>query len=144
MKRALPACAVLAFTIAPSIPEETGGAMVVNSTEAKWTREAGDPPGAESVLLREDSQTGATELFARYPAGHVFRPHWHTANERMVLIEGRLSIGKGNSVKYLEPGGFAYLPAKQVQAMACVSKTSCTFYVYWDGKLDFHRAAANQ
>jgi hypothetical protein len=94
MKRPLLACTVLAFTIAPSLPGETGAAMVVNSAQAKWTREAGDPPGAESVVLHEDSQTGATDLFARYPAGHVFRPHWHTANERIVLIEGRLSIGK--------------------------------------------------
>jgi hypothetical protein len=143
MTKALLACLVLAFTITSSLPEETGAAMVINSTEAKWTREAGDPPGAESVVLREDSQTGATELFARYPAGYVFRPHWHTANERIVLIEGRLSIGKGNSVKYLEPGGFAYLPAKQVQTMACVSATRCTFYVYWDSKLDSHRAAVD-
>jgi hypothetical protein len=33
------------------------------------------------------------------------------------------------------------LPAREVQKLACVSKTRCTFYVYWDGKLDFHAAA---
>jgi len=39
-------------------------------------------------------------------------------------------------------GGFAFLPAREVQRLSCVSKTRCTFYAYWDGKLDFHAASA--
>lgn len=112
----------------------------MNPGEAKWEREAKDPPGAESVTLREDAKTGGLELLVRYPAGHKFAPHWHSANERILLIEGRLSIQVGDVKKTLEPGGYAYLPAKEVQRMACVSDTRCGFYIYWDGKLDFHRA----
>ena len=120
--------------------------LLVNSSSAKWQHEAGDPAGSESVTLREDPATGALELFARYPAGHVFAPHWHSANERVVLLEGRMSIevgpGKDSAEKkILEAGGYAYLPARQPQRMACVSSTACSFYVYWDGKLDFHKAA---
>jgi len=107
---------------------ESGGVVVVNPGTAKWQ--------AESVVLREDAQTGALELFARYPAGHVFEPHWHSVNERMVLVEGRVSVNHAP----LEPGGFAYLPAKQVHTMTCVSATRCSFYVSWDGHLDFHKA----
>ena len=118
-----------------------GSAILVNSGEAKWTHDAGDPPGSESVMLREDPSNGSMELLVRYPAGHVFAPHWHSVNERMILIEGRMSVNQGSETRYLESGGFAYLPAKQVQKMACVSKTRCSFYVYWDGKLDFHSAA---
>ena len=33
----------------------------------------------------------------------------------------------------------AALPAKEVQRMACVSTTRCTFYIHWDGKLDNHK-----
>jgi len=114
-------------------------AIIVNSGEAKWTHDAGDPPGSESIVLREDPKTGAFEIFTRYPAGHVFSPHWHSANERIVLIEGRLAIGSGASKKTLDPGGFAFLPAREVQQMACVSQSRCGFYVAWDGKLDFNR-----
>jgi quercetin dioxygenase-like cupin family protein len=114
--------------------------VLVNLTTANWAREAGDAPGSESVTLREDPQSGAIELLARYPAGHVFQPHWHSANERILLLEGLLSLKQDGGETILEPGGYAYLPARQVQRMSCVSKTRCTLYVSWDGKLDFHRA----
>lgn len=117
---------------------QSGGstAVIANLETAKWGHDQGDPPGSESVTLREDAKTGAMELLVRYPAGHVFSPHWHSSNERMILLEGRMSVGG----KLLDPGGYAFLPAKEVQRMSCVSKTRCTFYVYWDGKLDFNPA----
>jgi hypothetical protein len=59
----------------------------------------------------------------RYPAGHVFPPHWHGANERIVLIEGRVSIEKGEANRFIEPGGYAYLPARQIQKMIFLSQT---------------------
>jgi quercetin dioxygenase-like cupin family protein len=117
--------------------------IVANPDDTKWQRESTDPPGAQSIVLREDAQSGAFEMLVRYPAGHVFSPHWHTANERIVLLEGKLSIEVGSLRTSLEPGGFAYLPAKQIQRMSCVSTTRCAFYVGWDGKLDFHKAAGN-
>jgi quercetin dioxygenase-like cupin family protein len=116
-----------------------GGAIVVNHQTAKWGRDAGDAPGSESVTLRQDPQAGGIELLVRYPAGHVFTPHWHSANERIILLEGRMSLRHADTERFLEPGGYAFLPAKEVQRLACVSKTRCMFYVSWDGKLDFHR-----
>jgi quercetin dioxygenase-like cupin family protein len=80
----------------------------------------------------------------RYPAGHVFAPHWHRTNERIIVLEGRLSLRQGDAVKYLDPGGFAYLPANEVQVMACVSETRCAFYLSWDGKPDFHKASPSK
>ena len=115
--------------------------VVVNAKTAKWTHDAGDPPGSESVVLREDSKTGAFEIFARYPAGHTFNPHWHSVNERLLVIEGKMTVGKGESAQTLDPGGYAYLPAKEVQYLSCGKESRCAFYAYWDGKLDFHRAS---
>ena len=123
-------------------PADKSDLVIVDPDTAKWEHESNDPPGSESVVLREDRRTGALELLVRYPAGHVFKPHWHTANERIVLLEGRLSIEVGQTRKLLTPGGFAFLPAKQTQHLSCVSDTRCAFYVHWDGKLDFHRESA--
>jgi quercetin dioxygenase-like cupin family protein len=109
--------------------------ILVNPAEAKWEPAKG---GSESVTLWEDPKTGAVELFAHYPAGHVFPPHWHSANERLILIEGRIAMAEGGQKRFLEPGGYAYLPAQQVQRMTCVSATRCSFYVSWDGPLDLH------
>ena len=116
----------------------TGTAVIANLADAKWTRQARDPAGIESVVLRDDPK--GLELLARYPAGHVFAPHWHNANERILLIEGRLSLRHGDQAEaFLDPGGFAYLPAREMQRLACVSETRCTFYVYWDGDPASHR-----
>src|SRR6266567_550395 len=91
-----------------------GAAITANLAEAKWTHDAGDPPGSETVMLREDPKTGAMELLARYPAGHVFAPHWHSVNERIVVLEGKLSVKVGEGAETsLDPGGFAFLPAKE-------------------------------
>ncbi len=111
--------------------------ILANPGSVKWEA---SPDGSESATLREDPKTGAIELFARYPAGHVFPPHWHTANERIVLLEGRLSIEDSDAQRLIEPGGYAYLPSTQVQRMACTSQTRCSFYVFWDAPLDFHPA----
>ena len=119
-------------------PSAENGMIFVNSAQAKWQHDAGDPAGNESITIREDA-TG-TEFFVHYPAGHVFPPHWHSSNERIVLLEGRLSIQDGKDTQTLDPGGYAFLPAKVPQKMACVSTTRCAFYVHWDGKLDFHKA----
>jgi quercetin dioxygenase-like cupin family protein len=108
-------------------------AIVVNSG-AKWTKEK---DGSESIMLREDS--AATEYLARYPAGHVFRSHWHSVNERIVLLEGRLSLRQGDGPEtILQSGGYAFLPANEVHHTKCVSASRCAFYVLWDGPLDFH------
>jgi quercetin dioxygenase-like cupin family protein len=115
-------------------------AAVVNPESAKWTQENRDPAGAESVVLHEDPQSGALELFARYPGGHVFAPHWHDSNERIVLVEGRLLLRDDDGEEFLEPGGYAFLPAGKVQRMSCVSKSRCGFYVYWDGSPRSHAA----
>jgi hypothetical protein len=116
----------------------TTSRVLANPGEVKWESSAN---GSESATLREDTKTGAIELLARYPAGHVFKPHWHSANERIVLIEGRISIEDAGAKRFIEPGGYAYLPAREVQAMICASQTRCSFYVFWDAPLDFHPAA---
>jgi hypothetical protein len=86
--------------------------VILNQKDAVWTPESGTP-NADGALLREDPQTGGLELFVHYPAGHVFAPHWHSTNERIILIEGTMSIQVGSVHKELQPGGYAFLPAKQ-------------------------------
>jgi quercetin dioxygenase-like cupin family protein len=90
-------------------------------------------PGSDSVVLREDSRTGGMELIATYPGGHQFAPHSHRSNERIVLLEGKLSLQLKGAEKSLEPGGYAFLPAGEVQRMKCESQSRCVFYVSWDG-----------
>jgi quercetin dioxygenase-like cupin family protein len=102
-------------------------AQLTNLATAQWTHEA---DGSESVFLRNDPKTGGMDLLVRYPAGHIFKPHKHESNERIIVLEGQLTIN-GTA---LDAGGVAFLPAGEAQRLACTSKTRCTFYLAWDGK----------
>ena len=129
--------AALLFTAGLAVAQS----VVTNMAGAKWVHDKGDPPGVENVFLRQDAQTGGMELLVRFPAGHVLTPHWHSVNERIVVLEGKLSVKVGSgAATSLDPGGFAFLPAKEVQHLACTSESRCSFYIYWDGKLDNHKA----
>jgi quercetin dioxygenase-like cupin family protein len=108
-------------------------AVVTNLDTAKWTRDK----ESDSVLLRTDAATGGMELLVRFPAGHVIAPHWHDSNERVIVLEGQLTL---DGDKVINTGGLAYLPAREVQRLACSSSTRCTFYLAWDGKPQSHAA----
>jgi quercetin dioxygenase-like cupin family protein len=73
------------------------------------------------------------ELLVRFPGGHVIKPHWHESNERIVVLEGQLTLHQDARDTALNLGGYAYLPAREVQRLSCSSKTRCTFYLAWDG-----------
>jgi len=104
--------------------------QLTNLATAKWTHEKNDPPETESIFLRSDAATGGMDLLVRFPAGHVFKPHYHESNERIIVLEGQLTVGES----VLDAGGVAFLPAREVQRLSCTSKTRCTFYLAWDGK----------
>ena len=108
--------------------------VTVNSRDAKFQHDSDDPPGGESLMIRMDRKTGAMEFFARYPAGFTFKPHSHKANERFMLLEGRVAVEAGGSKTTLDPGGFVFMPAGQTHGLSCVSTEKCMWYLAWDGK----------
>jgi anti-sigma factor ChrR (cupin superfamily) len=132
---------LLSALLTLAVAAQTGGGslVMVDPGTAHWEHQQTDPPGAESVILHEDAASGGTEMLVRYPAGHQFAPHWHSANERMVVIEGVMRVEVDGVENNLGPGSYASLPARRLQKETCVSETRCGFYVFWDGKLDFQR-----
>jgi quercetin dioxygenase-like cupin family protein len=115
-------------------------AIVVNLKTANWTREKGAPPETEGVMIRSDPATGASYLLARYPAGHVIKPHFHDSNEHIFVAEGQLTLTQDNGPTVIDVGGFAFLPAHEVQRIACTSSTRCSFYLSWEGNPKSHPA----
>src|SRR5450432_1179408 len=102
------------LTISLLLCQTKSGGVVVNPADAKWEHGQRDPAGADSVVVR-DGGAGGLELLVHYPAGHVFSPHWHESNERIVMLEGRLSLRDGASETFLEAGGYGFLPARKLQ-----------------------------
>jgi quercetin dioxygenase-like cupin family protein len=120
--------------------QSPSGAILTNLDTANWTHEKGAAAGSEGVLIRTDRSTGGMDLLVRFPAGHVIAPHWHESNERIFVAEGQLTLRQDAGDSYLKAGGFAFLPAREVQRLSCSSETRCTFYLSWDGKPDSHSA----
>ena len=115
-------------------------AVIVNLETANWTHEKGSPTGSEGVLVHADQTNGGIDLLVRFPAGHVIAPHFHDSNERIFIAEGQLTLHQDTGDKLLSAGGFAFLPAHEIQRLSCSSNTRCTFYLSWDGKPDSHPA----
>jgi quercetin dioxygenase-like cupin family protein len=135
------ALGVLAVGQAGKLGPSTGRGTALNQAEAGWHHSASEPQGVENVALHEDTATGSLDVFARYPGGYTIPPHWHSSNERILLTEGRLQVEINGKQKTLDPGGFAFLPARELQRISCVSKTRCVMYMSWDSTFDLHKIA---
>jgi quercetin dioxygenase-like cupin family protein len=134
--RALVFLSVLAMAAAQSASQ----AVIVNLDTANWTHENGAPADTGGVTLHTDSKTGGMDLLVRFPAGHVIAPHFHDSNERVIVVEGQLTLRRESGDTQIDTGGFAFLPAHEVQRLSCTSKTRCTFYLSWDGNPVSHPA----
>ena len=73
------------------------------------------------------------------PPGHVIAPHWRESNERIHVAEGQLRLRQESGDALIKPCGFASLPAREVQRLACDAKTRCTFDLSWDGNPKSHK-----
>lgn len=129
----------LLLALAPLAAQSGPDAIIVNLDTANWTHEKNDAPGSEAVMLCADKATGGMDLLVRYPAGHVIAPHSHDSNERIYVAEGQLTLHRDSGDAAINPRGFAFLPAHEVQRLRCSSSTRCTFYLSWDGKPDSHK-----
>ncbi|MBI4460202.1 MAG: cupin domain-containing protein [Acidobacteria bacterium] len=76
------------------------------------------PAGAKMVVLRGDpAQAGLFTMRLRFPTNYRVQPHWHTADEHVTVISGKLNVGMGVNFdqslgKALTPGGFLVMPAE--------------------------------
>ncbi len=131
---------LILVSLALASGQSASKALVTNLDTAIWTHEKGDPAGYEGVMLRADQTTGGMDLLVRFPAGHVIAPHFHDSNERIIIVEGQLTLRQGNGDTLLNAGGYAFLPAREVQRLSCSSTSRCTFYLSWDGKPNSHPA----
>lgn len=127
---------LLFATLAIAAAQTGSKAIFKNLDTADWKHEKDN----DSVELRTDQATGATEMIVRFPGGHSIPPHWHDSNERILVLEGQLSVKQDTGETILNSGGYAFMPAKEIQKLSCSSATRCTFYLGWDGNPQSHAA----
>jgi quercetin dioxygenase-like cupin family protein len=85
------------------------------------------------VVESGDPATGPSTFILKASPGCVVAPHYHTAEEQLIVVRGDVLTGM-HSMKdtILEPGGFALMPGKVTHWFTCMSKEGCLMFVSFD------------
>lgn len=95
------------------------------------------PAGCQITVLNGDPAKPNADVFLRVPAGYTIPAHSHTSAERMILVEGQLTVKyKGAAAAVLGTGQYAYGPAGLPHEARCTGRTSCTLFIAFEGPVD--------
>jgi quercetin dioxygenase-like cupin family protein len=101
------------------------------------------PTGCQIAVLHGDPGRPNADVFFRVPGQYDLPAHWHTSPERMVLVSGELHVTyDGHEPAILNPGMYAYGPAKAVHRGRCVSAQPCVLFIAFEGPVDATAVAA--
>ncbi len=115
----------------------TGQMSARNMAEMKFATVPGLPTQTVGSVQSGDPAKGPFILLAKATAGSIVPWHWHTANERLMIVSGVADVEmKDGSPVRLQAGGFASLPAQHVHQFRC--EQDCTFYIDSDGAFNIH------
>jgi len=90
-----------------------------------------------SVLENGNPDSGPSTILLKAAPGCVVPPHFHTAEEQLIVVRGGVSTGMdGMADTLLAAGGFAMMPGKKPHWFTCTSKTACLMFVTFDRKYD--------
>lgn len=95
------------------------------------------PEGCGIAVLHGDPARDNVDVFFKVPARSSIPLHWHTSPERMILVAGELHVTyEGQKTMVLEPGTYAYGPAKRPHTGSCVSAVPCVLFIAFESPLD--------
>jgi len=111
----------------------------LTSDKVTWSPCGPEIPGCEIAVIHGDPTKGPSDVYIRFPAGGTFPKHWHTNNERLVGIQGTVTINlEDGTVATISPGAFVFLPGGMVHWGGCTNEGPCLFYLYNDMPTDTH------
>ena len=91
----------------------------------------------QGALENGNPDTGPSTFLLKAPAGCQVAPHYHTAEEQLIVIRGSVTTGmQGMRDVTLTAGGVAVMPGKAVHWFSCSGKDPCLMAVTFDQKYD--------
>lgn len=91
----------------------------------------------QGALENGNPDSGASTFLLKAPAGCQVAPHYHTAEEQLIVIRGSVTTGmQGMREVTLTAGGVAVMPGKAVHWFSCSGKEACLMAVTFDRKYD--------
>jgi len=130
-------CLLLAVTLTAQAPESGAKTGIVRQlADVKFP--PGDGPDClQFVLENGDLNTGPTTAIMKATPKCVVPPHYHTAEEQLIIVKGYVSTGmEGMKDTVLGPGGFAMMPSKAPHWFTCTAKEECLMFVTFDRAYD--------
>ena len=127
----------LAVTLSAQAPQPVSKSGIVRPlAEVKFP--AGDGPDCLQFFLENgDMKTGPSTAIMKAAPKCVVPPHYHTAEEQLIIVKGNVSTGmEGMKDTLLGPGGFAMMPSKQPHWFTCTAKEECLMFVTFDRAYD--------
>jgi len=114
-----------------------------NIEAMKFGMSPGMPSCLTGAVVDGDPSKGPSIILGKSPKGCSVPWHWHTPNERLMMVSGvaRLEM-KGGKPLTLRAGGFALMPSKHVHQFQCTA--TCLLYVYSDAAYDIHYVDAQE
>jgi quercetin dioxygenase-like cupin family protein len=95
------------------------------------------PAGCQIAVLHGDPSKANADVFFKVPANFTIPNHWHNSAERMVLVSGKLKVTyAGESPVTLEPGMYAYGPAKVAHEATCAKGDACILFIAFEAPVD--------
>jgi len=131
-------CAALAAPwLAVAANAQAPRAAVQNTPDMTFATFAGMPSCVVGAVVDGDPAKGASIVAMRASAGCSVPWHWHTANERLMMVAGNAHFQmKDGKQEQLSPGGFTLMPSRHVHRFSCATK--CMLYVQSDARFDMH------
>jgi quercetin dioxygenase-like cupin family protein len=127
-------------TAAPPTPAASAGtgiAHLITPLEHAHFAQDDDVKCLMSALENGNPDTGPSTFLLKAPAGCRVAPHYHTSEEQLIVIRGKvLTEMKGMRGMELTAGGVAVMPAKAVHWFSCSGKDTCLMVVTFNQKYD--------
>ena len=137
-------CALLLSTVGLSatataeVPAERPLALLAADPGLQW---GPCPPffseACRMTALHGDPAKPNSDVFFKVGGGDELPLHWHTSAERMVLVQGELTVRyQGHAPVTLTPGIYAYGPPKLPHDGRCNSEDACILFIAFEQPVD--------
>ncbi len=87
----------------------------IDLSELQWGPPGGGngfPIGLRTARVGIDPATKGITYYAMFPAGSHFDLHWHTYDEYVVIVAGKVNIMLGEESHDLEVGSYVVIPGR--------------------------------
>lgn len=97
----------------------------------------GLPKGCQLAVLNGDPAKPGADVFLKLPAKSKVPPHKHSSVERIVMVEGDLSLTyDGHKPLTLKRGTYHYGTAGAVHEATCLSAQPCVLFISFEKPVD--------